>query len=171
MTTRTAAWAPDELAAEVKPPIVLLPRSAQNTELAIEQFADLSRYVKRDVTGDHIDETFCNFFVRETLRAQGVEIPRARCNDLITFFQSSSDWDRVRPWVAQALTHAGFPVVVLWVNPTPSSSGHIARLKPRRAGDDPNGWYIAQAGSSNFTHDKLSKGFGDLKPLHFFAHP
>lgn len=171
MPTRTAPWAPDDLNVEVRPPIVLLPRSAQNTELAIEQFADLSRYVKRDVTGDGIDETFCNFFVRESLRAQGVEIPRGRCNDLIAFFQSSSAWDLVRPWAAQALAQVGHPVVVLWVNPEPKRSGHIARLKPRRSFDESDGWFIAQAGLSNFTHDKLSRGFGALKPLHFFAHP
>lgn len=162
-------WCPEDLTLEVKPPLVLLERSAGNTERAIAQFADQARYVKRDYDGIPGDETFCNVFVRETLRAQGVEIPRMRANDLVEHFTATQPWETVRPWVAQILVRAGIPIVVGWRNPT-GRTGHVARLVAPRIGDDPNGWYIAQAGVTNFVYGTLGAGFG-ARPTQFFAHP
>lgn len=162
-------WCPEDIALEVKPPLVLVERSAGNTEKAIAQFADQARYVKRDVDGVPGDETFCNMFVRETLRAQGVEIPRMRANDLVEYFSITQPWDTVRPWVAQVLVRAGIPIVVGWKNPT-GRTGHVARLVAPLPGEDPNAWYIAQAGVTNFVHGTLGAGFG-ARPVQFFACP
>jgi hypothetical protein len=162
------AWCPEDLSLEVNPPLVSADRSAANTDRVLEQFADQARYVKRDVDGHPGDETFCNFFVRDTLLAQRISIPRGTVNQLIAFFTTSNDWSEIRPWVAQQLVRLGVPVVVLWANP--EGHGHIARLRSPRPGDDPNGWYIAQAGLTNFIYGTLGSGFG-ARPVRFFAHP
>jgi len=166
---RRDAWCPEDLSLEVMSPRIFFDRSAANTAAAIEQFDGQARYVKRDVDGHPGDETFCNFFVRETLAAQGVFIPRMRANDMVDWFARSTEWATVPAWIARDLAERGRPVVVGWKN-DPGRPGHVARLRAARPGDDSVSWYIAQAGLTNFIYAPLSSGFG-ARPVKFFACP
>lgn len=174
---KTSAWCPIDLRARVAPPLVSTTRSAEITDRVLEQFADEGRYVKRDLDGRPGDETCCNFFTVDSCQAQGVTIPRddvgnyLRANYLVgTYFRNTSPWEIVQPWIALDLVKLGRVVVVGQMNA--SGPGHVARLKAPRAGEDPNGWYIGQAGSRNFTHGPLEWGFGrNAKGLVFAVHP
>lgn len=157
----------------IKSPVI---RAPEITDQVIEQFADEARYVKRDLDGRPGDETCCNFFVVDTCEAQGVIFPRVdghymRANDLVAkYFTSAAPWEIVKPWVALDLVRLGRVVVVGQVNP--SGPGHVVRLKAPRKNDNPNGWYIGQAGIRNFTHGPIEWGFGsNPKGLVFAVHP
>lgn len=166
-----ADWCPMDLNAEVIAPKKgsVIDRNPAELTAVVAQFENQPRYEKRDVTGDGIDESFCNFFVREVLKALGVSIPRGRCNDLIKFFMTSSEWERVSEWMARDLSgKAGRPVIAIWKNPDQGRSGHIAIVVPSRNELDRDTTFIAQAGISNFIYGRLKDGFGSHTPV-FYA--
>lgn len=165
-----------DLATEVQVPVLSKPetRSPGALHAAADFLAVQRRYARRDVTGDDVDETFCNFFVREGLRMLSVELPRMRANDMVDWLADhrgqAAGWAQVQPWIARALADAGCPVVAGWKN-TPGRPGHVALVMPPKA-ETERGLriWIAQAGSTNFAHGTLAQGFGNL-PVTFFAHP
>lgn len=136
-----------------------LPRSPESLLRVVEILhpETAGRYQKRDVTGDGVDETFCNFFVRDALACMGVGVPRVRANDLCAWLSNSSDWRQVVASEALERAAAGFPVVAGWVNPK-GGSGHVALCIPTPAGRF--GVWIAQAGKSNFNAAAVAQGFG-----------
>jgi len=148
-------------------------RSPERLRDVIAQFSLVTapRYQKRDVTGDGVDETFCNFAARDISEAMNAPLPQGyRANDLEPWLGSklgaAAGWERVDEHTAQLVANEGKLALAIWRNPT-GRSGHIAVLVPD--GGEPGTW-IAQAGASNFERGKLSRGFGNLQPL-FFAHP
>lgn len=166
-----------DLATEVLLQVVSKPeaRSPGALHAAADFLAVQRRYSRRDVTGDAVEETFCNFFVREGLRMLALDVPRLRANAMIDWFGSATakeaGWEYVRkPWIASALANAGCPVVVGWKNGT-DRPGHVALVMPPKAETErgPRIW-IAQAGAANFAHGTLAQGFGNL-PVTYFAHP
>lgn len=171
-TIEIADWCPMDLAADVVAPYRA---TGINDRLSIElqqvvaQFEAQGRYTKRDVTGDGIDETFCNFFVRDVLAALGVMVPRLRANDLCDWLAVSEDWTGISEWVGRDLVKVGRPVIAAWKNPAPKRSGHVALLVPSKNELDRDTTFIAQAGISNFIYGRLEAGFGTFKPL-FYAH-
>lgn len=165
-------WCPLDLNADVEPPIVfkaigIESRAAPKLRAAVEQFEGQGRYIHRNVDGKPGDETFCNFFVRDALRALGVEVPRLRAHDLGSFMSQSASWREVPQWMAIALAELGFPVVAWMVKSVPV--GHVAMVVPSRTDTERGMVHIAQAGLSNFVYGSLQQGFGahDVK---FFAH-
>ena len=67
------------------------------------------RYRRRDVTGDGIDETFCNFFVRDALHALGVPTPKLRANELADWLAVSEEWRAVDAHEADLRATRGAP--------------------------------------------------------------
>lgn len=140
----------------------------------------VGRYTRRDVTGDGVDETWCNVLVQDVCEAMSVNIPRRmRANELVKWLASPSaaafDWEVLDAsvdeafdvdHVAQRMADEGQLVVAGWVNPT-GGPGHVAIVIPSL---DESGVWIAQAGSTNFTRGTLQAGFGG-RAVHFFAHP
>lgn len=136
------------------------------------------RYLRRDVTGDHVDETWCNFFLVEILAALGVTIPQLRANELVEWFVAQDQekklgpgWDEVEAKEAQAHADRGYVVVAGWINPKVDdrgyrSPGHVALVVPSLG---QLGVWIAQAGWSNFSRARLEHGFG-LRPVRFFVY-
>lgn len=173
MTETPSDWCSLDLALEVTPPvrrpgIGLKLREPIFLRQVVEQFAGQARYVKRDVTGDKLPETFCNFFVRDVLRALGVDIPRMRAHEWGPWLAKSPHWSTVPPWVAIALAQSGFPVVAWQVKNIPT--GHVALLVPAKNDFDIGKVWIAQAGRENFVYGELAAGFGQYE-VKFFAHP
>lgn len=170
------AWLPVDLRTQVEAPLTStrLNRSAARLAFVVAQFLVevAPRYQRRDVTGDGSPETFCNFFVREVLRALGVQVPEGlRANALHAWLAQQASlgvtpgWERVPQHVAQRAADEGMVVVAAW--PNPSGPGHMAVLVPSLG---EAGVWVAQAGLTNFTRGLLQHGFGSVQP-DFFVHP
>lgn len=168
---------PLELEAEPALPVVCVP--GHRTPAALHQVAEAlatqERYMKRDVTGDHVDETFCNFFVREALRMLGISIPRMRANDFAAWFSGRPDWAALPLWVGKPLVERGYVIVATQQNP--AGAGHVALLMPPKSDLDRD-WaeqnrsaWIAQAGRSNFAYGHLFQGFNPSRQITLFVHP
>lgn len=127
------------------------------------------RWKKRDVTGDGVPETFCNFFTVAFCTAMGVLLPQLRANELFDWFSSdeakSAGWELATEHAAQAMANEGMVAIAVWKNP--EGPGHIAPLVP--ALTEPGTW-IANVGATNFERGLLAWGFGSRQPL-FFVHP
>lgn len=138
-----------------------------------------ARYTPRDVTGDGINETWCNLFAQDVAEAMGVMVPRQmRANQLVQWLANdaaSFDWECLQrdgtmsddeaAHVAQAMADEGQLVLVGWVNP--AGPGHIAVVVPSLG--EPGLW-IAQAGRTSFTRAPLAQGFGG-RVVSYFGHP
>lgn len=130
-----------------------------------------ARYTPRDVTGDGIDETWCNLFAQDLAEAMGVELPRyMRANQLVEWLSSvgaiSRGWEQVSEQAAQAMADQGQLAIAGWFNRN-GGSGHLAVVVPS-LGELMT--FVGQVGATNFTRQPLSSGFGS-RPVTFFAHP
>lgn len=138
------------------------------------------RWRKRDVTGDHVDETFCNFYLREILSALGVTIPEARANETVEWLDAEArrtsaevgavGWREVEARDAKAAVDRGGIAVAGWINPQTNElgerrPGHVALVVPSLG---QGGVWIAQAGTTNFSRGQLEHGFG-LRAVRFFV--
>lgn len=128
-------------------------------------------YVRRDVTGDSVPETWCNLFVFNVARRMGCPLPFGlRANQQVEWLGGpegrAAGWEQVPEHVAQRMADEGQLVVPGWFNRN-GGSGHVGVVMPSLG--DP-GTHLAQAGRTNFTRELLQRGFGDLQPT-FFAHP
>lgn len=127
-------------------------------------------YVRRDVTGDGVPETWCNLFVHVVAQRMGCPLPPGlRANQQVAWLSGpdgrAAGWEQVPEHVAQRMADEGQLVVAGWFNRN-GGSGHIGVVMP---GLGDAGTHLAQAGRSNFTRGSLAQGFGDLQPT-FFAH-
>lgn len=167
-------WLHHDLNVALDAPIKSMPstRGALVLIALVWQFAvgRARRWQKRDITGDGVDETFCNFFAVAVATAMGVLLPQRRANELADWLASDeakdAGWERVDRHIAQRMADEGMLAMAVWKNPK-GGSGHIAPLVP--ALDQPGTW-IAQAGAVNFDRGLLEQGFGPNIP-EFFAHP
>lgn len=123
---------------------------------------------RRDITGDQVPETFCNWFVADVTALLECPVPRVRANDQILWLNAGNGgWETVSPADAMERAGKGLPVLVGWFNPK-GHPGHIALVRATPTGQ--HGLWIAQAGRSNFSLGTLFEGFGKHAPLSFFAH-
>lgn len=133
-------------------------------------------YGSRDITGDGVKETFCNWFVADVLEILGVPIRRhsqpmyppvfnnARrdkpisAESLYTFFNNGGEgkWKLVSAADAVAKANTGKAVVA-------SSYGHIAIVIPGGSASDVR---VAQAGAVNGKNLSAKNVFGK-EPLYF----
>ncbi len=139
-------------------------------------------YRPRDITGDRINETFCNWFAADVLDQLGVPIPRNGpsagaytkphpiygtntpykpygTDQLLGFMNRGGDgmWERVS--ASEAVSSANNGQVVL-----ACSSDHVAVVIPGGSGSNVR---IAQAGATNGKNMSVSKGFGSITPTYF----
>lgn len=135
-----------------------------------------ARYLPRDVTGDGVDETWCNIFVQDVCEAMGAPMPRhRRANELFDWLviqgaltvaaQTPVGWEKSDAHAGMAMAEQGCLAVAAWKNPT--GSGHMAILVPSLG--EPGVW-AAQAGRLCFTRELLQRGFGAIAP-DVFVHP
>lgn len=126
---------------------------------------------KRDVTGDGIDETFCNFFVRIVLGLLGLIIPAIRANDLHVWFHGveakRNGWRKCTAAEAMDRAELGFPTVGAWKNPNPSKSGHVVLVVPAIGG---TGMHTAQAGARNWANEPIEHAGLLSSAYAFFTH-
>lgn len=145
-----------------------LPRSKEALRLLLESFhvETAEKYRKRDVTGDGLDETFCNLFLHDVTAALECPIPLLLANAIVAWLKElgpAFGWRQVDAHQAETLINEGYPVVACWSNPR--GHGHVAIGSP----SDESGLHVAQAGAVNFTCRPISRGFG-LTPYALFAH-
>jgi hypothetical protein len=128
-------------------------------------------YTRRDVTGDGVPETWCNLFVTNVARRMGCPLPVGmRANEIVTWLSGAdargAGWEQVPQHVAQRMADEGQLAIPGWFNRN-GGPGHVGVVMPS-LGEE--GVFLAQAGRTNFTRERLERGFGDLQPT-FFAHP
>jgi len=139
-------------------------------------------YRPRDITGDRINETFCNWFAADVLDQLGVPIPRNGpsagsytkphpiygtntpnkpfgTDQLLNFFNGGGNglWEKVS--AADAVSSANNGQVVL-----ASNAGHIAVVIPGGSGSNVR---IAQAGATNGKDMSVDTGFGSQTRYYF----
>ena len=134
----------------------------------VRQF-DVTRS-QRYAKGKRGGGSWCNRFVCDVLHAMGVTIPYQRATAMHEWFKKHSfaaGWRSVGPKVAMFEASMGRPVVATWPNPNASQSGHVAIVVPARGAP---GLWIAQAGSTNFSHGLDRRGFGSDKAVSYWSH-
>lgn len=139
-------------------------------------------YVRRDVTGDGILETWCNLFAANVSARMGAPLPLGkRANELHAWLVAQAaarasgvvvGWEKTDAHTAQAMADQGCLAIAAWANPMRNAdgspqSGHIAILMPSLG---ESGVWCAQAGKLNFTRELLQRGFGAISP-DMFVHP
>jgi len=158
--------------------LACLPRSPEALKTLVEKL-DPARnplWKKRDLTGDGVDETFCNQFLEAALELLEVPVPRgmlarAQIEWLASDVGQAHGWQEVKRGPAFTAANKGQPVVVAFVNPEKRADGswkpsHVALAVPTPVGSE---LLIAQAGLANFNSLPLSRGFG-RKEVRFFTH-
>lgn len=163
---------PADIGADVDYPVTVntTRRSSAIVEAVLELLGvELSeRYRKRDITGDGIDETFCNVFARDVLRCLGVKVPRRRANEWALALLSNMEpgWYEVGPELARACANAGIPVIGIWRNPDVTKSGHVVVVRPSEQLE----LRCAQAGRVNFSDAPVQASGLPVKSYRFYAH-
>lgn len=139
-------------------------------------------YQRRDITGDRIPETFCNWFAADVLDHLGVPVPRLdasagpyikphpiyRLNTpfkpfsaemLFDFFNGGGGGKWRNATKAQAVNNAknGKAVVASAPEPFGGGQGHIAIVLPKGSASN---IHIAQAGAVNSNDMSFEAGFG-----------
>lgn len=178
MTTDVCWRPPDNFLVPAEPPFRNneATRSREGLIAAVEQFRveESFRYQKRDVTGDGVDETFCNVFAIDVSRAMGCPLPFMRANELADWIEVKGPKKSFVPVPAEKalqLVEAGCFVTAVRRNPDPKRSGHIVVLRPHGVvGSRVVELRCAQAGLRNFNDGPLKSAFPD-RAVRLFAHP
>lgn len=110
--------------------------------------------------------TLCNEAARFICAALGVPLLRATANEQRDWLAASTEWQPVDRETARQRIASGFPVLVVYFNPT--GHGHIAVGAPAPL-VDPSGFYVAAAGLRNTNCGTLESQFGHLL-VEFFTH-
>lgn len=145
-------------------------RSPEQLQAVIAQFITAApRYLPRDLTGDGIRETFCNFYTRDISRAMNCPLPEPmRANDFPAWLSSAGarvGWRRVDERAARAAAQRGEFAVAIWINN--HGPGHIVPLLP---GDGLKTW-CSHVGGSHFDRGTLVQAFGaHVAELEFWSH-
>lgn len=148
------------------------PRSRGFTLAAVDQVdpENNPELQKRDVTGDGIDETFCNVFVRLVLALFGLIIPAKLCNDLVGWFAGpegeAAGWVKCTREAAALRAELGYPTVGVWKNPS-GKHGHIVLVVPAIGG---TGMHTAQAGAKNWSNAPIERAGLLAAAYTFFTH-
>lgn len=136
----------------------------------------LGRYQKRDVTGDGIAETWCNYFINDCCVALGIKVFDTKpwpklANQMVEDMQREPHrWQELDPDEAQAEANRGALVIAGASNP--KGSGHVALIIPGALvwsksfkDDAPN---CANVGTSNFYGRPVSYAFkSSMKPRYW----
>jgi hypothetical protein len=131
------------------------------------------------------NNTYCNIYVWDATRAMNAEIPHwvdangnpmdvgkgreLNANGVVAWLRNHGNdhgWHAVSAEEAQSHANKGAPAVVVWANPNPGQSGHVAMVRPGEYSVD-KGPNIAQAGANNYNHTSVSQTFGDRKVTYY----
>jgi len=171
-------------------------RSPVSLLLALAQLAVTAhlRYRPTQTTTRADGKTWCNIFAWDSTRALDAEIPHWYAGSRLTgdgiksqrielmalgmigWLRAEGEragWILVSPEAARGAANQGRPAGVTWENKSVSAAGkrapsHIAILLPSPDGGPQ---LIAQAGAECLFGESIARGFGNAKPLEFWAHP
>lgn len=162
---------PADISLDVDYPVTVNP--ARRSPAIVEAILELlgvevsERYRKRDITGDGVDETFCNVFARDVLRCLGVRVPRRRANEwALALVTGEPLWFEVGPELARACANAGIPTIGIWRNPDVQRPGHVIVIRPTEHLE----LRCAQAGRVNFSDGPVQASGLPPKSYRFYAH-
>ncbi len=128
------------------------------------------KYLRRDITGDGLPETFCNFFLTDATHLLGCPVPLMLATAQIEWLESyagrAEGWHECDESKAGHAAEAGHPTVAAWANPSGFHS-HVALVVPKADGAPGHGLHIAQAGRHNYANTELQRGFGTLLPRYW----
>jgi hypothetical protein len=153
--------------------LICAPRARQRILDVVAELAPETnpRYVRRDVTGDGIPETWCNLFVREFLALLEVVTPALLANDLFEWLGAPAGkiagWVKVDGAEAQKRADLGFPTIGVWSNTT--GHGHVVAIVPAVPPTTP-GIFSAQAGFKNWSHAPIERAGLRASAYGFFTH-
>jgi hypothetical protein len=185
-------WVMDQLAQPQKPQPVAPPENYPPDALRILAVVDKVNpvqpyYLRHDIDGDGIPETFCNWFVADALEVMGIQLPRyddtfyptphplygneRKCKPwtagaLYGYFAKGGDgnWKKAKRPDAVTLANQGKVVVVAMPPPPGRAHGHVALVIPGGSGSEV---HIAQAGGCCGKNLKLEQGFGNAEVAFF----
>ncbi len=132
-----------------------------------------ARYTPHDVTGDGIDDTFCNVLAQDVAEAMGILLPRhMRANELHAWLLGAGNayalgtlWEKSDAHTGMAMADQGCLAIASYANPL--GPGHMSVFVPSLG---EAGVWTAQAGRLLFTRELLQRGFGAIAP-DVFVHP
>lgn len=147
----------------IVPPFTNAPgnRSKKNLLMVLDQFPlTAERYRARDVTGDGVSETFCNFFTRDFCRAMGVPLPEGlRANDYFTkLHEGMGSWRFLTKLEAGLALELGKPVFAIAKND--GGPGHMTPCREMVV----DTIYVDHVGRHNARRLPISAAFGHLAP-------
>ncbi len=125
-----------------------------------------AKYLRHDVTGDNIPETFCNLYAHDVCAEFGAELPHVIASEQINWLHTigvKAGWRGVDAVEAKLVADKCGLSLATWFNAHGHS--HIAVLVPAMEFD---AIHITQAGVTNFILGPLVAGFGSL-PVLFFS--
>jgi hypothetical protein len=185
-------WVMDRLAQPLKPQPVPsagnYPPDAQRLLAVVDKVNPVQRYyLRHDIDGDGLPETFCNWFVADALEVMGIQLPRYDGTYYPTPHPLYGNEPKCKPWTAGALydylkkggdgkwngakrpeavtlANQGKVVVVAMPPPPGRAHGHIALIIPGGSGSEV---HIAQAGGLCGKNLKLEQGFGNAEVAFF----
>ena len=112
-----------------------------------EQFANQGRHVKRDITGDDKDETFCNVLVIDLLTGLRIKIFKGLANAIIRWLRSaegySEGWRKIDRDAARQMAEAA--VIVLADNTANNVTDAANYVFPNAEEDEPNAAIFSNA--------------------------
>lgn len=123
------------------------------------------KYARRDVTGDGVDETFCNFFAHDVCTELGAELPCVKANEQVKWLRDvgpTCGWHPCDAVEAKFAADRGILTLATWLNEV--AHGHIAVVVPCSGAEV----CIAQAGARNYLRGPIAAGFGSY-PVRFFT--
>lgn len=148
-------------------------RSAHAYNLSIDQF-DVEhnpRYTPNRIPPRETKpQTFCNIFVQDVMRANGIVVPWGNANAMADYLNRQLDgWVNVSAPTAQDRASAGYPTIAYWKNP--AGAGHVSVVRPG-AFSATYGPMSANAGAGVYNNAPVGdrRGFGTrLLPLVMYA--
>jgi hypothetical protein len=106
--------------------------AAEQLKIACDSILANKDLIKRDITGDNIDETFCNQGVQLVCSSFGYKLFQERsmsANQIVEFISKDPSWSKVSPIAARDRALEGRIVVVGKMYPT---HGHVAIVYPSK---------------------------------------
>ena len=115
------------------------------------------RYAKRDVTGDGVDETFCNQYVIDALDVMGYSYPWMRAKQLITLWREGQG-PMVKMVIQDAVTNANMGCPTIFALDNSGPTWHVGIVLPQPPVVKLQDLIVANVGASNFYGRQLVYG-------------
>lgn len=161
----------EPLGIPIIPPFVNGPenRSKTNLKMVLDQFPlNAERYRCRDVTGDLLPETFCNFFTRDVARAMSAPLPENKtANEIHGMLHAGSVPGYRQVTEAEAVWCLELGQMVVCIARNEHGPGHMTPAREASEGTI----YVDHVGRHNAKKIPLEVAFGPLaKDVEYWIH-